>query len=250
MQGAMPTPLGPCRSPGHGGAICRLPLASLIPCFRLTSRCTSQQSSSRHWRASALLHYRSMTRPLQLYPPSPSCKSNALVRAPARVVSTTCGRAASCLCADPCAHSVQDLNRLTCFRDFWNRGIGQFLFLVVHERQVFVVWGCGWYCWDTDCCPAHPSCPPDDLPMLWCIQDAAVTAFLERVRANGEVSVSVSLWDFSVALAGGEGGKIARVQRVRPSGPQACPRLRLHCLPRCCLGPPATSKRPMSHRRW
>ena len=31
--------------------------------------------------------------------------------------------ATSRFCADLCTHSVQDLNRLTCFRNFWNRGI-------------------------------------------------------------------------------------------------------------------------------
>ena len=33
------------------------------------------------------------------------------------------GYAASCLCADPCTHSVQDLNRLLYFRSFWGRGV-------------------------------------------------------------------------------------------------------------------------------
>ena len=33
------------------------------------------------------------------------------------------GSATPCFCADPCTHSVQDLNRLTCFRKFWNHGI-------------------------------------------------------------------------------------------------------------------------------
>ena len=40
------------------------------------------------------------------------------------------GSATSCFCADPCTHSVQDLNRLTCLRHFWNHGIWQFYFLV------------------------------------------------------------------------------------------------------------------------
>ena len=31
------------------------------------------------------------------------------------------GSATSCFCADPCTHSVQDLNRLTCFSNFWMR---------------------------------------------------------------------------------------------------------------------------------
>ena len=30
------------------------------------------------------------------------------------------GSATSCFCADPCTHSAQDLNRLTCFYNFWN----------------------------------------------------------------------------------------------------------------------------------
>ena len=38
------------------------------------------------------------------------------------------GSATSCFCADPCTHSVQDLNRLTCFCNFWNRGIWRFHF--------------------------------------------------------------------------------------------------------------------------
>ena len=49
------------------------------------------------------------------------------------------GSATSCFCADPCTHSVQDPNGLTCFRNFWNRGIWRFYFLVVHEDHVFSV---------------------------------------------------------------------------------------------------------------
>ena len=41
----------------------------------------------------------------------------------------------SCVCADPCAHSVQDLNRLTCCRNFWDCGIWWFIFLVVCEDE-------------------------------------------------------------------------------------------------------------------
>ena len=33
------------------------------------------------------------------------------------------GSARSCSCADPCTHSVQDLNRLIYFRNFWTRGL-------------------------------------------------------------------------------------------------------------------------------
>ena len=32
------------------------------------------------------------------------------------------GSATSCFCANPCTHSVQDLNRLICFRIFWTIG--------------------------------------------------------------------------------------------------------------------------------
>ena len=34
----------------------------------------------------------------------------------------------SCLYANLCMHSAQDLNRLTCFRNFWNRGIRRSFF--------------------------------------------------------------------------------------------------------------------------
>ena len=44
-----------------------------------------------------------------------------------------------CFCADPCTHSVQDLNRLTYFRNFWNHGIWRFFFVVVNEDLVFVI---------------------------------------------------------------------------------------------------------------
>ena len=33
--------------------------------------------------------------------------------------STLWTRATSCFCTDPCTYSLQDLNRLTCFRKFW-----------------------------------------------------------------------------------------------------------------------------------
>ena len=57
----------------------------------------------------------------------------------------------------PCTPSVQDLNRLTCFCNFWNRGIWRFCFVVVHEDQgLFVNWGWGWYFRDTDCPSCHP----------------------------------------------------------------------------------------------
>ena len=36
-------------------------------------------------------------------------------------------------------HSVQDFNRLLCFRNFWNCGIWRCLFLLVHEDHVFSV---------------------------------------------------------------------------------------------------------------
>ena len=38
-----------------------------------------------------------------------------------------------CHCADPCTHSVQDLNGLTWFRSFWNHGIWRFHFLVLGD---------------------------------------------------------------------------------------------------------------------
>ena len=47
------------------------------------------------------------------------------------------GSATSSFCADPCTHSGQDLNRLLCFRKFWNCGIWHFLFLVVCEDVAF-----------------------------------------------------------------------------------------------------------------
>ena len=47
-----------------------------------------------------------------------------------------------------------------CFRISWNHGTWQFLFLVVHEDQVFpVIWCWGWYFRDIDCCPATPLHP-------------------------------------------------------------------------------------------
>ena len=49
------------------------------------------------------------------------------------------GSTTSCFCADPCTHSVQDLNRLLCFRTFWNREIWRFHFPLVHEDHIFFV---------------------------------------------------------------------------------------------------------------
>ena len=102
------------------------------------------------------------------------------------------GSARSCLCADPCPHSVQDLNRLTCFRNFWNRGIWQLFFLVANECQVFsMLW-----CWVRYfgvlivvlLALSTPSCPLDvemgESHDDWYILDATVTAcvFLRRAR--------------------------------------------------------------------
>ena len=56
------------------------------------------------------------------------------------------GSATSCFCAGPCTHSVQDVNRLLCFHNFWSCGIWWFLFLVVCEDQVFRVSGLGGWC--------------------------------------------------------------------------------------------------------
>ena len=47
------------------------------------------------------------------------------------------GLALFCLYANPCMHSVQDLNRLTCFCNFWNHEIWRFLFWVGHEDLFF-----------------------------------------------------------------------------------------------------------------
>ena len=60
----------------------------------------------------------------------PLCESNAIVRATVGIVSAILG-------------SVQDINRLTCFRNFWSRGIWRFLFLVVHEYKFFCHLGLG-----------------------------------------------------------------------------------------------------------
>ena len=58
----------------------------------------------------------------------------------------------SCFCADPCTHSVQDLTRLTCFRNIWNHGIWRSVFVSVRRNQgVLVIWGRGWYFRGTDC---------------------------------------------------------------------------------------------------
>jgi len=47
------------------------------------------------------------------------------------------GSATSCFCADPCTHSVQDLNRLLCFRHSQNHGIWWFHFLVSMKVKFF-----------------------------------------------------------------------------------------------------------------
>ena len=44
-----------------------------------------------------------------------------------------------CFCADPCMHNMQDLNRLLCFCHFWNHGIWRFQCRV---SPIFsVLWG-------------------------------------------------------------------------------------------------------------
>ena len=48
------------------------------------------------------------------------------------------GSATFCFCADPCTHSVQDLNRLTCFCNSWNHGIWRFPFSVAHKVRLFL----------------------------------------------------------------------------------------------------------------
>ena len=47
------------------------------------------------------------------------------------------------LCADPCTHSVQDLNGLTCLCNFWNCGIWRSFFWWPLNIKFFLWFGAG-----------------------------------------------------------------------------------------------------------
>ena len=138
------------------------------------------------------------------------------------------GKPCSCLYANPWTHSAQDLQRLTCFRKFWNCGIRQLLFLGVHADQVFschlrlgmVLWGY-WllpchplspllWSWGRTCRPVHLRC------------NGHLLCFL-RAHANNALVRSTLGWCFRQYLefyccsrkgAGGGGGTVPGRRRV------------------------------------